>query len=254
MAIVDVITYNGEEDLFDLRYNILKDFVDEFIVVEAQTTFSGLPKRLMFPIIRPKYPKTRYFVIDEEYTDEEKKLAESSPNTVGASHWKNEFLQKESIKKALVHLNDEDIVFIGDCDELWEPEFALKWCHAPFKYKLKVYTYYLNNKSSEEFWGTLISPYKHIKNVCLNHLRTDAWKTIFYAGWHFTSMAKDLEQKLKDSYTKEDYASPEVLQNLQSNIENNRDFLGRDFTYKIDESDWPQYLKDNRARYAHLMK
>jgi hypothetical protein len=252
--IIDCVMYNGEKELFDLRYNILKDVVDEFIVVEAPTTFSSKKKPLYFEQIRRNYDKVSYFVVDEHYSPEELALAENSPNTNGADHWKREFLQKESIKKALVHLKDEDIVFIGDCDEVWDAEKALKWCHAPFKYKLKVYTYYLNNSSSEEFWGTLVSPYKHLKNDCLNHLRTNAWKTVFDAGWHFTSMAPDLRRKLTDSYTKETYANDWVMDNLQANIRGNKDFLGRSFTYKIDESEWPQYLKDNKDKYKLLCK
>jgi len=255
--VVDVITYNGEHDLFEIRYNILKDYVDEFIVVEAPTTFSGKDKPLYFNSIKDKYEKVKYFVIDENYTEEEIQLAHNSPNTVGASHWKREFLQKESIKKALTHLKDNDVVFIGDCDEIWNPRY-LKFSEAFIgeKLPLTVYTYYLNNLSSEVFCGTLVQKYKNIKDECLNHLRSDTKcpRSPLSMGWHFTSLKDGLERKLTDSYTKETYASDAVMANLKDNIENNRDFLGRGFTYKVDESEWPQYLKDNREKYLHLLK
>src|SRR6185503_20943331 len=91
MKIIDTILYNGEEDLFDLRYNILKDVVDEFVVAEAQTTFSGKPKELLFD--GSKYPKARHFVIDENYPKEEVDQAQRSHNT-GYGHpiWVREFL------------------------------------------------------------------------------------------------------------------------------------------------------------------
>lgn len=247
--IIDVVTFNHEYDLFRLRYEILKDIVDEFIVVQAHTTFSGHPKEVMYL----DFPKVTNFIINEDYTEEEIKTANESPNTIGAEHWKREFLQKESIKKALTHLHDDDIVFIGDCDEIWD-EIALKWCHAPFKLKLHVYTYFLNNHSTEQFWGTLVSPYKHIRLSCLNHLRSNAWKTVFYAGWHFTSLADGLKRKLEDSYTSDSYANPQVMEHLEENIQNNNDFLGRDFTYTIDESKWPQYLKEHKQDYIKLCK
>jgi beta-1,4-mannosyl-glycoprotein beta-1,4-N-acetylglucosaminyltransferase len=252
--VVDVITYNGEAELFDLRYNILKDYVDEFVVVEFDKTFSGKDKPFYFESVKDKYEGYRYVQVKNEVYDKYIGLAESSPNTVGAEHWKREFCQKEYIKDCIKYLEDDDIVFIGDCDEIWDPEKALQWCHAPFKYKLRVYAYYLNNHSSEEFWGTLVSPYRDIKNACLNHLRTTAWKTVFYAGWHFTSLKDALRRKLEDSYTKETYANDWVMQHLEENVNNNKDFLGRDFTYTIDESEWPQYLKDNREKYARLCK
>lgn len=253
MAIIDVCTFNGEKELWDLHYNALEPYVDQFIVCEAATTFSGETKPLYFKEIQAQYPGVLYYVIDENWTEEEKLLAWTSPNTVGAAHWTREFLQKESIKKALIHLNDEDIVFIGDVDEIWNPK-ALKIRNLPIKLKLEVYTYYLNNKSSEQFWGTLVAPYHIIKNSTLNHLRTRAPKSKNVLGWHFTSLAQNLPKKLTDSYTQESYATDEVMQNLAYNIEHNRDFLGRDFEYHISEDTWPSYLKQNREQYKNLLK
>ena len=251
--VIDCVTYNGEADLFDLRYNILKDYVDEFIVVEFDKTFSGKDKIVSFPRYDSRYPKVRHFFVSEDEYKKYTELAESSPNTKGAEHWKREFMQKESIKNCLTHLKDDDIVYIGDCDEIWNPLY--KPDVLPVKLHLKVYTYYLNNLSSESFFGPFCAPYGYIKDKCLNHERTNKFHySPFYAGWHFTSMANSLEQKLKDSYTEEDYASPQVMNNLKANIENNKDFLGRDFTYIVDEDCWPQYLKDNKQKYIHLCK
>lgn len=255
--IVDVICFNGEYDLFDLRYNILKEYVDEFIVVEFDKTFSGRDKVIgAFPIDWMKLPKVSYHFIDQGLYYKYKDLAESSPNTIGAEHWKREFMQKESIKDCLTHLNDNDIVFIGDCDEIWKPDHnsSAIYQEKVSKLKLIVYTYWLNSKSTEEFYGTICGFYKDIKNECLNHLRVIAEKSKYYHGWHFTSMAKSLKQKLKDSYTDEDYATDNILDNLDENIKNNKDFLGRDFTFKIDETDWPEYLKQNKEKYRHLLK
>jgi len=246
MKVIDCITYNGEKDLLNLRHEILKDYVDEFIVVQAPTTFSGNPK----PIYEVPEWATSY-LIDENYTPEEIELAENSPNTIGADHWKHEFLQKESIKKALTHLDDEDVVFVGDVDEIWEPK-AIKMFH-PSKLKLRVYTYYLDNRSTEVFWGTLVARYWEIKKECLNEMRSKPLnKTEFELGWHFTSLKDGLRKKLEDSYTADSYATPEVMANLESNIENNRDFLGRPFEYWTDESELPEYVIINRQKYAHL--
>ena len=151
-----------------------------------------------------------------------------------------------------MHLEDEDRVFIGDCDEIWEP---VQGTSGIVKLKLRVYTYYINNRSNEQFWGTITAHWKDLKDKCLNHVRSGTLRnTEEYRGWHFTSMKDDLKRKLEDSYTQESYATPEVLQNLEQNIEDNRDFLGRDFSYSVDESEWPQYLKENREKYKHLIK
>ncbi len=255
--IADVVTFNGEYDLFEIRYNMLKDVVDEFIVVEAPTTFSGQPKPLYFEKIKDKYPDVKYFVIDENYTQEEITLAKNSPNTVGADHWQREFLQKESIKKALTHLKDKDVCFIGDVDEIWYHELAnAKPKTKAVKLKLDVYTYWLNNRSSEEFWGTIVARYDVIKMSCLNHLRTNSQKTDEVLGWHFTSLGgyEEVKRKLSDSYTRDSYWTERVETELESNIKNNKDFLGRGFTYHISETNLPKYILDNKQKYVHLFK
>lgn len=267
--VIDVICYNGEKDLFQLRYEILKDYVDEFIVVEFDKTFSGRSKLPYFDLDFKdlKDPKIKYFHISEDTYSKYRVLAISSPNTEygkGAEHWIREFCQKESIKDCLTHLQDDDIVFISDCDEIWNPEL-IKWQKETssfgsstdfllHKIYLKVYTYYLNNRSSEVFAGTIMGYYKYIKDRCLNHLRTNAMKIASSEGWHFTSLKDNLKHKLEDSYTSESYATEAVMQNLENNVANNKDFLGRDFTYKVDESEWPEYLKSHRQDYQHLLK
>jgi len=260
--VIDVITFNGEFDLFDIRYNILKDCVDEFIVCEATKTFSGKDKPLYFEQVKDKYEKVRYFVIDDFNDNQLWAMAMSSPNTMGAWHWKREFYIKESIKKALTHLQDDDIVFIGDCDEIWSDKvlrYHLLELISPVKLKLKVYTYWLNNRSDERFWGTIVGYYGNFKNSCLNHIRSSGeehCKTdgLSEFGWHFTSLKDDLKRKLEDSYTDQTYANKWVMENLEKNIEEGKDFLGRGFTYQVDESGWPQYLRDNKEKYLHLCK
>ena len=252
--IIDVVTYNGERELFEIRYNILKDFVDEFRVIEFDQTFSGKPKPRLFT---QNWPKVKSYYITEDIWSKYEELAKSSPNTEygkGAQHWVREFCQKESIKDCLTDLGGDELLFIGDCDEVWDPGYIIY--QIPTKLHLRVYSYYLNNRSSEEFWGTLIARYGHIKDECLNHMRTNAVKYPGYDGWHFTSMGghENVKKKLTDSYTEDSYASPQVISDLESNINANKDFLARNFNYTQDISEWPQYLKDNKFKYRHLLK
>lgn len=247
--------FNGEYDLLEIRLNVLNDFVDEFIIVEAPTTFSGKSKPLYFKEKWGRYApwmhKIKYFTIDENYTEKERRQAEESPNTKGADHWKHEFLQKESIKKALTHLEDDDVVFISDCDEIWKPT---EIGDGVYKLSQKVYVYCFNNRSNEEWYGTLATRYKNVKNACLNHLRTNGYTKLENNGWHFTSLKDILRRKLEDSYTEDSYATPRVMQNLESNIQNNQDFLGRGFSYHKDETGLPEYILQNKERFKHLWR
>ena len=253
--IYDVITFNGEDELFEIRYNILKDYVDEFRVIEFDKTFSGKKKK---PLFHQKWEKVKHFFVKEYIWGDYKPLARSSPNTQygqGPEHWVTEFAQKESIRDCLTDLQDGDTVFIGDCDEVFDPT-QTPFANWPIKLKLRVYSYSLNNRSSEEFWGTIRTTWGAIKNECLNHTRSMSTLSEDYYGWHFTSMGghDKVKEKLTDSYTNDSYANDWVMTHLQDNVNNSKDFLGREFSYKIDESEWPQYLKDNRVKYKHLLR
>lgn len=259
--IIDTISYNNEKELFDIRYNVLKDFVDEFRVIEFDQTFSGKVKEYTFPGIASKYEKVKYYQVDYKVYEKYEELAKSSPNTEygkGAKHWIQEFCQKESIKDCLTDLKDDDIVFIGDCDEVWNPELAQYEPKKTHKLGLLVYSYYLNNRSSEQFHGTIWTKYKLIKDKTLNHVRSmpSYHEYVPKGGWHFTSMGgyDNVKKKLTDSYTEDSYAPPAVLNSLEDNIKNNKDFLGRNFTYKLDERHWPEYLKTNKDKYKHLCR
>ncbi|OGI65825.1 hypothetical protein A3A95_01295 [Candidatus Nomurabacteria bacterium RIFCSPLOWO2_01_FULL_39_18] len=267
IKIYDIFTYNGEADILEIRLNILYDTVDQFIIVEAPTTFSGLNKPLYFQEqkerFKPFLEKIKYFVIDDYPNDQELlKLADSSSNvpTNGPEHWRREFYQKESIKKALTHLQDEDICFIGDVDEIWNPEVLINYAKDDiFKLRQNVYTYYLNNRSSEPWAGTIVTKYKNIKNDCLNHLRTKGKTKYVYierGGWHFTSMGgiNEVRRKLNDSYTKDSYNTKEVQEKLEERF-GKKDYIGRNrFKFWTDEKELPKYLLENKEKYEHLFK
>lgn len=255
--VIDVFSYNGELDLLKLRLNILSPFVDKFIVVEAKTTFCGDSKLLHFSkqeqLFKQWWNKLDYYVVDENYSKEEIEEATLSPYTNADPRWIREFLQKEALQKALIHNNvkDDDIVYIGDVDEIWTPTIPT----TPKKLKLRVYTYYLNNLSTEEFWGTIVTFYKDIKGKCLNNIRNDiSLRTHEYHGWHFTNQGgiMAVDKKLVDQYNNETF-NP-VVRGLLTQRFGIKDFIGRNFTFIVDESHWPHYLKEHRREYKHLLK
>lgn len=255
---IDAFCYNGEKDLLRLRLEILNEHVDTFLICEAKTTFSGNKKPLYFfrdqRLFKKWWPKIEHYVIDEDYTVEEVQQAYQSELTKGDGHWKREYLQKESVKKGLKKLNlsDDTRMYIGDVDEIWTPYTNTE----PARLKLRVYTYYLNNRSSEEFWGTFTALWGQIKDGCLNQMKADALKTSDYHGSHFTSMGgiEEVRRKLRDSYSENTYNRKHVTDWLETNMALNRDFLGRNFTYTKSEEDWPQFLKENRVKYKHLCR
>lgn len=236
--IVDACLYNGEREIFDLRYNILKDYVDEFVVVEFGKTFSGNDKEA-HPINLPK--------VSYHFFTQIKDLKPSLPSAFAM-----EYNQREMIKECLNHLEGMDKVVISDCDEIWNPHIPI----VGMKYRLKVYAYALNNRSDEDFiLGPIVGTWRYFKDMSINELRTNQTLTQEYRGWHFTNMGGLDKLKLKiESYGHQEFNTPEITNNLKDRMENNQDYIGRDYKFWVDESDWPEYLINNRQKYQHLLK
>ena len=70
MKIFDCTTFYSEHLMMDLRFNILNDYVEKFIVCESTISHSGKKKKLNFDINNyPKFKdKINYVVIDKEPT------------------------------------------------------------------------------------------------------------------------------------------------------------------------------------------
>lgn len=253
--VIDIFGYNGEDDILELRLNILGDVVDEFRIIECVNTFCGNPKPIYLNPLPERFSqwkdKIKVYVNDDRYELPDFMEAHDSPNTGGNPRWMNEFLHKEYVKHALADLDDNDIIFVGDVDEIWDPELSRTgdWLHV----KLNVYQYYLNLHSTEIFWGTVRGYAKDFKGKTINHLRKNQLPIHAECqGWHFTSQGglESLYKKIDDQYNEEIFNL-----NLKKDLPERFgkvDFIQRPFTLEVNEDSWPQYLKDNREHYAHL--
>ena len=68
MKIIDCTTYYSEDLMLDIRFNILNQYVDKFIITESKFSHSGKKKPLNFNINNfPKFKdKIEYLVIEDE--------------------------------------------------------------------------------------------------------------------------------------------------------------------------------------------
>lgn len=282
IKIYDVFTFFNELELLEMRLNILEPYVDYFVIIECTETFSGRPKPLIYQENQDRFKKFKKKIIHYVTTDtpagknELQKRLKSDRLTIlerevientlksdnipkGAIHWLKEFYQKESIKKALIGLDDNDICYVGDVDEIWNPATIIDYrADDIFKLRQEVYPYYLNNRSDEPWAGTLVTKYKNIKNGCLNHMRTITKTSYTYVengGWHFTNQGgpNRIRQKL-ESYGHQEFNNKAIKSQLEERIEQNQDFIGRNFKFWLDETGLPAYIKDNKHKYKGWFK
>ena len=197
--IFDTFYFNGELDTLEVRLTLLDPVVDKFIILEASETFTGIPKPSFFLENKERYAKwahkINYFFLPQGMGDKEiLALALSSSNIGAGEHfWVREFYQKECLKQTLIGLKDEDMVFVSDVDEMWNPDLIPQG-NEIYKLLQNGYIYYLNQRTDEDwhaFTGTIATKYKNIKNACLNHLRTYSKNTyvmVENGGWHFNAL------------------------------------------------------------------
>lgn len=246
--VIDAFYFLNELDTLEIRLNILDPYVDRFILVEARETFSGVPKPLYYLENKERFAKwnhkIQHYIAEPEQFIE---MAKSSPNTgAGEHYWIREFAQKESLQNALKGLDDNDIVFISDVDEIWNPVTLSDYDFSGnviFKPKQKPYMYFVNQRT-DEYWlgwtGSIGTRYANIKNNCINHLRTDSmadYVPIDNGGWHFNSLGG--KDKKRAAFKHPVY-------------ENDYEWKRREVNMRIDESDLPEYLLTNKDKWKNL--
>lgn len=255
----DLFVFNGEYDMLEIRFHLLSPFVDKFIISECIETFSGNPK-VSYWVERNRdrfeewEDKVVYNLVTEYSDSQILGQIEQRVNYVDQPAFQKAFYQKETLRKTLEKLNpsDDDYIYYGDVDEVWKPKGI---DDRIYKLRQIAYSYFLNNRSPEDWRGTIVTKWKNLKDACLNDMRANPVNILEDGGWHFTNLGglEAIKRKI-ESYDHQEVNIPWVKDGLEERFESNRDFLGRDFQFWIDDSQLPKYLLENKERWKHLWK
>ena len=122
--IYDCITFFDNSFMFDLRYNILKDKVDYFVICESRFDHRGNPKKINF-IKSEKYEnkKIKHFILE-------------NPFPKNTSVWENQAIQREFLLESLSFVEPNDYIFFSDPDEIPRPEILNN-----FQMKKKIWNF-----------------------------------------------------------------------------------------------------------------
>lgn len=240
--IYDCFTYNGEKDILDIRINMLAPHVDFFVICESKQTFSGKEKPIY---CTGENPRIIHLI---------------APNIETTNAFERAFKQKEFIKTALKDCSDDDTIYYGDVDEIWKPQDVKD--DKVYSLEQLNYCYYLNNRSSERWVGTIVGKWGTIKTKDLAYWRATHTNEIPNAGWHFTSMGglDEIKRKL-ESYDHQEYNTDEVKDSLGMAMKYGDDYVGRavdwegkPFVMQLDESELPSYIISNKEKYVAYFK
>ncbi len=263
--IYDCITFFDNNFMFNLRYNILKDYVDYFIVCESKYDHRGNSKNINFYLDK-KYDlnKVKHFVLDKPFPKKN-------------SIWQNQATQREFLLKCIEFVDPNDYIFFSDPDEIPKPEilknFKLEKKYGIFMQKCFNYKFNLFNKYESPWEGTRVCKKKNLisidfmrqkvksKNLNYSFFRFDKEKKIQIfndAGWHFNNILSPNEISLKlktfahSEFADEKYSSIEVI---AEKIEKKIDLYGRGHTYEVIKIDntFPQYFLQHIEKYKNFI-
>jgi beta-1,4-mannosyl-glycoprotein beta-1,4-N-acetylglucosaminyltransferase len=260
-VIIDAVMlgYATDLDLLDIRLRELADVVDRFVVVEATETFTGQRKPLHLYHNRQRFA---------EFAD---RLDYVTPHHLPTGDaWAREAYQRNAILAGLKDAADDDIVLMGDCDEIpraasiGQAIDALR--HRPIvAFGQRLSFYYVNNicHSIDDWRGTLAATVKTAQTVTPQGMRDarNVVGAIRDAGWHMTNIVGKqgiaaLQTKIT-SFSHTEVATPAILDeaHLRECVALGKDVSGRQdilFRVEANERDYPRHILDNLGAYAHL--
>jgi len=259
--IIDCVTFFDNNFIFEIRYNILVNYVDYFVICESKYDHAGKQKKQNF-LFKEEYDtkKIRYIWLDK-------------PFPKNTDRWQNQAIQRDYILENLDFASEEDFIFFSDPDEIIRPEllinFNLKKKYGIFLQNCFNYKLNLFNPHESPWEGSRVTKKKNlksidfmrqkilVKNLKYNFLRIDKEKSIelFHnAGWHFNNLMspKDISLKLKTFAHKEfsgrEFSAQEII---KYKIEKKIDLFGRGHNYKVVELNekFPSYILNNLEKF-----
>jgi len=162
MKIFDCILYNGE-DIVELRFDLYKNIVDYFVILEFNRDFQGNKKKFCFNI--KNYHKFKNKIIYIKKTCNKASLYNSL--------WKFEEFQRNALIEGLNSANNKDFIILSDADEIIDPKklrFNLSYIYIYELLNMRFYGNYIN--ATSPFWALPITAsVKLAKKVGMQNLR-----------------------------------------------------------------------------------
>ena len=144
--IFDCFTFSTELDLLAFRLDLLAHVVDQFVIVEAPRTHSGLDKPLIFEENRHRFERHLAQIVHIIVDD----LPPPEPD-----RWVPENFQRNAILRGLLDADPDDIAVITDVDEIPDPEVLEQLRRESFEtasLEMRI-SFYFANWELAETWG-----------------------------------------------------------------------------------------------------
>jgi beta-1,4-mannosyl-glycoprotein beta-1,4-N-acetylglucosaminyltransferase len=269
--IFDAILFSNELDILEIRYRELLAYVDRFVVLEANATFTGIPKSLSFyeNLNRLAFAGSK-IVYDKLSIGHLDAGAARQPFDIEADHRRalNRLIRRSGIAVG-------DVLIMADADEIPSPETVqlLKWCDGipPVMHlELQNYLYSFEFPVDHDSWRA--TTHLFTERTLYRHSRQSNL-ILADAGWHCSfcfRTIKDFVFKMKayshaDRVRQQSFLNPERIQKIICNGEDLFDMLPEEYTFRdlfnkmgpIPKSasamHLPSYLIENADNFKFLL-
>lgn len=251
--IYDLFMYAGEEDILDLRLNILSETIDYFIIFESKLGHTLIQKPLYFLEQKERFEKFKDKIIyingDFDY-----------PNP-----FFNDWAARLALFSAIPNPKSHDIIHHSDNDEITDPEILkdiIKNLQEPVNIESKYYFYCLDlyGRQSND---AIIMKYQWCNQPFYKFRDGRNSKDIkrIQGGWHYSSVntPKNIVLKwthfchaseISEKYKNEGYIISQIKRKAGSWDEKEPDDV-----LKLVPHEYPflpKYLIENEDKFSHL--
>uniref|UniRef100_A0A7N0RFD5 Uncharacterized protein n=1 Tax=Kalanchoe fedtschenkoi TaxID=63787 RepID=A0A7N0RFD5_KALFE len=178
--VFDAVLFNNEVEMLKIRWRELSPYVDEFVLLESNSTFTGLIKPFIFQRNKDKFEfvKSRltYGRLGGRFRKGENPFVEEAYQRVAVDR----LLKVAGIK-------DDDLLIMSDVDEIPSGHTVdlLRWCddippvlHLQLRNYLYSYEFYQDNGS----WRASVHRYQQGKTRYTHYRQSDL--LLADSGWH----------------------------------------------------------------------
>lgn len=180
--VFDAIIFSHELDLLEIRWRELHPYVTKFIILEANTTFTGIPKPLFFASDRSRFAFAEGKIVHDVFP------GQIAPRGSREDPFVLESQQRRAMNRLILRagISGGDILIMSDTDEIPSHHTVklLQWCDGvpPVMHlELRHYMYSFEFPVDYSSWRAtshIYGPYTHYQHA----RQTDL---IFSdAGWH----------------------------------------------------------------------
>lgn len=182
--VFDAIIFSNELDILELRWQELAPYVSKFVILESNTTFTGIPKPLFFDSNKERFAFAEGKIVHGVFPGKRRSQGQQyeDPFVLEAQ-------QRVAMNRLLIEagISDGEAVIMSDADEIPSPHTVrfLQWCNGiPDKMhlELKDYMYSFEFPVDYSSWRASVHIYSRKWTQYRHSRQTDL--ILSDAGWH----------------------------------------------------------------------